>query len=306
MDDSTMEIKISRRILFLGAREAGVLDVIKDLTGTAPAPDTNGSTAGLNHEWNVKTEYYSATVPIWIDEVPDFEAWKEEFLKVEAKEVVDAVGAWIFCFEREQDGDITDNVEAAMKSIQEVLERHAVYGGEVVLLTVAKTKARKAQATSAGAGEEENEDKCIQYGFEFIDYAATGRTEYGEKVGFERLKEALEANEWTAREDDLELDDLGFDGDDDDGLGGFARDEAEMTAELFGMKAALNQDEDENDIDTEDFMSPQRQKDQVDDLDRMMGKLLAIKEQSADLPEQQRKRMAAQAVKDLMKERSST
>lgn len=293
-----MNITHARRILFLGTRQSGALSIVNDLTGTAPSPDINGSTAGLTHEWDVKTAYYSATVPIWIDEVPDFEAWKEEFLKEEAKEVVDAVGAWIYCFERTEAGT-SEEVEKGMRSIQEVVERHEGFGGEVVFLAVAKGNG----VAGAGIGQEESEDKCIKSGFEYIDYSATGTNEFGEKVGFERLKEALETNEWATddRDDELELDDMGFDGDDEDVFRGFARDEVEMTAELFGMKAALNQDDDEK-IDTDDFMPPQRQKDQVDDLDRMMGKLLAIKEQSADLPEQQRKRLAAQAVKELVKE----
>ena len=296
-EQSEMQIAHSRRILFLGTREAGALEVIKDLTGTAPAPDINGSTAGLTHEWDVKTAYYSATVPIWIDEVPDFEAWKEEFLKEEAKEVVDAVGAWIYCFEKGLD----EKVEAAMKSIQEVVERQAGYGGEVGFLAVGKD----IKGANGGASHEEYEDTCMQYGFEYINYSATGQNEFSEKVGFERLKEALEANEWTANhsDEDLDLDDLGFDGDEDDVFGGSARDEAEMTAELFGMKAALNQDEDEDEeVDAEDFLPPQRQRDHVDGLERMMGKLMAVKEQSADLPEGQRKRMAARAVRELMKE----
>ena len=63
------------------------------MTGTAPEPDVDGSTAGLTHVWNAETAYYKAKVPIWIDEVPDFAAWKQDFLKPEAKEVVDAVGS---------------------------------------------------------------------------------------------------------------------------------------------------------------------------------------------------------------------
>jgi hypothetical protein len=42
----------------------------------------------------------------------------------------------------------------------------------------------------------------------------------------------------------------------------------------------------------------------VDDLDKMMSKLMAVKEQSADLPEAQKKRMAAKAVRELMGGRS--
>ncbi|KAK0900115.1 hypothetical protein LTR57_020771 [Friedmanniomyces endolithicus] len=72
-----------------------------------------------------------------------------------------------------------------------------------------------------------------------------------------------------------------------------------MTAELFGMKAALFDDEDFA-AEAEDSSSPGEQAGDVDNLDRMMGKLLAVKEQSADLPEAQKKRMAARAVRDLM------
>ncbi|KAF2162142.1 hypothetical protein M409DRAFT_27525 [Zasmidium cellare ATCC 36951] len=303
-----MDIKHSRRILLLGTREAGALDIVKDLTGTAPSPDINGSTAGLTHEWDVQTQYYTAKVPIWVDEVPDIESWKTEFLKDEAKEVVDAVGAWIFCFETPKDGTISEDVESAMKGIQEVVERHGTFGSEVVFLAVAKPKGKPEKGGKTV--QEEQEDKCMEYGFEYIRYGATGKNEFGEKVGFERLKEALEANEWGAagdEDDELDLDDLDFDIDDDDEMGGFGREEAEMTAELFGMKAALNREDDEDEFDpaAEDFISSsstQQQAEQVEDLNRMMGKLMAVKEQSEGLPEAQRKRMAAKAVRDIMKE----
>lgn len=234
--------------------------------------------------------------------MPDFEAWKDEFLKEEAQEVVEAVGAWIFCFPKQESGWISEGIEQAMKDIQEVVERHS-YGADVVMLAVAKDVEKKKGNTENGTLEqEEQEDKCMEHGFEYIDYAAMGKNQFGEKVGFERLKEALEANEWAGgddEEDELNLQDLDFGSDED--LSGFGREEAEMTAELFGMKAALNGEEDDDD-DAGDFVPQEKQAGQVDDLDRMMEKLLAIKEQSADLPEAQRKRMAAQAVKELMKE----
>lgn len=244
-------------------------------------------------------------MPIWVDEVPDIESWKTEFLKDEAKEVVDAIGAWIFCFEAQKDGNIGAEAENAMKGIQEVVERHGTFGSEVVFLAVAKPKLGK-QAEGEKGSQEEQEDKCMEFGFEYIRYGAEGKNEFGEKVGFERLKEALEANEWAdaeAEDDELNLDDIDFDMDDED-LSGFGREEAEMTAELFGMKAALNREDGEDEFDpaAEDFMTPAQKADQVEDLNRMMGKLMAVKEQSADLPEAQRKRMAAQAVRDIMKE----
>ncbi|EME85667.1 uncharacterized protein MYCFIDRAFT_202221 [Pseudocercospora fijiensis CIRAD86] len=288
-----MDIKHSKRILFLGKREAGALDVVKDLTGTAPQPDIDGCTAGLTHEWNAETAYYKAKVPIWIDEVPDFAAWKLDFLKPEAKEVVDAVGAWIYCFPRQKDGKIGKEVEEAMKSIQEVVEGHN-YGSGVVLLAVAKRHAKEERENMEN--QDAQDDTCTEFGFEYIDYSAEGKNEFGEKLGFERLKEALEANEWADHgEDELEVDELclGI----EDGEDGFGHEEAEMTAELFGMKAALVENEGD---DAEQLITPHEQAGGVEDLNRMLGKLLAVKEQSADLPEEQRKRMAAKAVRELM------
>lgn len=269
-----------------------------DLTGSTPALHENGSTAGLTHEWDVQTTYYTAKVPVWIDEITDAEAWKSEFLKPEAKEVVEAIGAWVYCFRKPEDSSIGGNVEAVLKAIQDVAEEHVGYGADVVMLAVAVPKGT-GTVSSNDAKHADWEDLCLEYGFEYIDYAGRGRNEFWEKTGFERLKEALEANEWAMtaiEEDDLDFEDLDL-GDDDD-VHGFARDEAEMTAELFGMKAALAGSDFEPGA--EEFEPPDRQENQVEDLDRLLGKLLAVKEQSQNLPEAQRKKMAAKAIKELM------
>jgi hypothetical protein len=39
-------------------------------------------------------------VPIWIDEIPDVQAWAIDFSKTEAHEVVTALGAWIYVYRR--------------------------------------------------------------------------------------------------------------------------------------------------------------------------------------------------------------
>ncbi|KAK5122113.1 hypothetical protein LTR85_004359 [Meristemomyces frigidus] len=301
-----MDIKYSRRMLCVGAPQSRVLDVIKDLTGSAPTPQESGSTAGLTHEWDAKTPYYTAKIPIWVDEIPETEAWRTEFLKPEAQEVVEAVGAWLYCFPKPHDEASTGEVEGVLKAVQSIKEEHAGYGADTVMLAVAMPNRQHTETESSSVGQEEWDDVCMQYGFEYIDYSAQGKNDYGEKVGFERLKEALEATAWSATaddDDDLNLNDLDFDV--DDGVGGFGMEEAEMTAELFGMKAALY-GEDEDEPEADDFVPPKEQATQVDDLERMMGKLLAVKEQSADLPEAQRKRMAAQAVRDLMRSETNS
>lgn len=75
-----------------------------DLTGSAPTPFTT-TTAGLLHTWKLETQYYRADLTIWIDEIVDKEAWQTEFMKPEAKEVVSALGAWIYCFRKPLGGE---------------------------------------------------------------------------------------------------------------------------------------------------------------------------------------------------------
>lgn len=255
------------------------------------------------HDWDIKTAYYNAKVPIWIDEIPEIDAWKTEFLKPEAKEVVEAIGAWVYCFKNTSHDALVSELERTLEAIQEISEVHVGDGADTVMLAVAMPS--KTVGSTDRVKQEELEDVCIQYGFEYIDYSAKWTNEFGEKTGLERLREALEANEWTdttfpdGNDDGFSLE---FDADEneEDDLTGLGRDEVEMTAELFGMKAALAGSDFEPDA--EDFVPPDNQDGQVEDLYRLMGKLLAVKEQSADLPEAQRKRMAAKAVRELMKD----
>ncbi|KAL1582057.1 hypothetical protein WHR41_09140 [Cladosporium halotolerans] len=307
-----MEIKHPRRLLIFGPSSSGSLDLTEALTGSSPVPHASGSCAGLTHEWAIQNAYYSATVPVWIDEVVDLDEWKTEFMKEEAGEVVRAVGAWVYVFRLEKDGRVNDEVEKALSALQEVVEAHEGFGAESVMLAVGMSlPGGKGQAGKLGKEQSEAwEDLVMQYGFEFVEFAAEGTNELGEKQGVERVKEALEANEWGGGDAEREegLDTLGLGEDDDPEVGDFGHEEAEMTAELFGLKAALlGQDDEEAEGYGEAMgadLSADNQKRQVEDLDRMMTKLLAIREQSADLPEAQRKRMAAQAVRDLMGEDS--
>ncbi|KAF2767729.1 hypothetical protein EJ03DRAFT_275500 [Teratosphaeria nubilosa] len=269
------EIKQPLRILAIGGPGSRILSIINDLTGSSPALNPEGTTAGLIHTWEAKTTYYTASIPIWIDEIPDIEAWKREFLKPEAKEVVQAVGAWVYCCDADGDGSVSEQVESVMRGIKEIVEEHGGVGGEGARLAVCMP--RKGVELKA----EEWEDVCLDHGFDFVQYGVQGKNEYGEKLGFDRVKEALEANEWAA--DD-------FDEEDDFGVSG--REEAEWTSEFVGVKAALAASGEEVEVD--------RRAEEVEDLDRLMGRLLAVKEMSADVPEAQRRRMAARAVREVM------
>ena len=114
-----------------------------------------------------------------------------------------------------------------------------------------------------------------------------------EKVGLARLKEALEAHDWSLMAADGEDEDLDF------GQGGEDVDVApgaELGDEALGLRepilAAEGQDheQDEGAKDT-----------QVEELESMILKMQAIKDMGADMPEAERKKFAAQAVRDVMR-----
>jgi hypothetical protein len=137
------------------------------------------------------------------------------------------------------------------------------------------------------------------------------RNEFGERMGVARVREALEANDWSGGgmgdgdgeedegddgdgvkdEDDDEFDprslDFGFDKEDFAGLrkaiwAGIAEDDGEGSKEQVEEKEVGDED--------------------VQKLERMMRKLQTVKDASAGLPEEQRKKMAARAVSEVMKE----
>lgn len=104
-----------------------------------------------------------------------------------------------------------------------------------------------------------------------------------EKVGIERLKEALEANEWDGVELDALSDDLGL----DDGFGAEA---AQVEREMMGLKMAVQGDESDEGGD-----------ESVDELETMMLKMQAIKDMGADMPDAERRKFAAKAVAGVTK-----
>jgi hypothetical protein len=154
-----------------------------------------------------------------------------------------------------------------MQAIADVIERACGFSGDQVCLAVAMPQSTTPYLDMPS---EEWEDICTETGFEYVDFEKTGKNEFGEKVGVQRVRESLEACEW----DSAEGLDLGDDEDgDEEGFGGFAAEEAEMNMELFGMKGALHGfgDEDEEQPTAEDEAK------EVEELEVMMRKMIAIK-----------------------------
>ncbi|KAJ5603420.1 hypothetical protein N7537_006376 [Penicillium hordei] len=139
------------------------------------------------------------------------------------------------------------------------------------------------------------------------------RNQYGEREGMPRIKEVLETHDWS-----MVGGDSGFDGDNDpdvdseddlhdqllglDGSRGFGDEVHELEREMFGLRMAIERgggDGDErNDSDHDD------DEDEIDveSMEALMMRMQAIKDMSSELPESERKRFAAKAVQDIMRE----
>lgn len=71
---------------------------LADLTGTQPQP-TSASLAGTTHDLELRTPYYTATIPIWLDLVNGSPSeWARTFLSDEAKEVLEVLGGIVVVF----------------------------------------------------------------------------------------------------------------------------------------------------------------------------------------------------------------
>ena len=96
-------------------------------------------------------------------------------------------------------------------------------------------------------------------------------------MGLERLKEALESNDWEGGDDlgeDITLEDLDEDDEEAEGSIGFGIDANEMEEEMAGMKRAIYagglgmEEEDENEADRDE---------EVEKLQAMMLKMQAVR-----------------------------
>ncbi|KAF2969148.1 hypothetical protein GQX73_g4418 [Xylaria multiplex] len=324
-----MDITNPRRILAVSSADSvqHLTRVLKDLTGTTPE-QTSTSLAGASHNLSLKTTYYTAEVPIWLDLISSPSEWSASFLSPEAKEVLEVLGGVMVVFALPVHSQ-SDEGKSAQDLIRQV--------GKVVKDGLGGWE-WDGVGLCLGVGEIDDvdvwEDCCAESGLEFVQVRSqslSSRNEFGEKTGIPRALEALEANDWANASaddlgsdfDDIEADiewqkqrqnndgddadidpeslDFGFDREDFEGLkraiwnsgkedGEDSMDGGPSAAAAGGSKPTL--DEAEESLDDDD----------VKKMERMMAKLQVVRDTNAGLPEDQRKRAAAKAVAEVMRE----
>ncbi|KAI0188885.1 hypothetical protein EV127DRAFT_470857 [Xylaria flabelliformis] len=325
-----MDIKNPRRILAVSSADSvqHLSRVMKDLTGTTPE-QTSTTLAGASHNLSLKTTYYTAEVPIWLDLISSPSEWSASFLSSEAKEVLEVLGGIIIVFalpvhsQSEEGKSVKELIQHVGKVVKDGL---GGWGWDGVGLCL-------------GVGEIDDvdawEDCCAESGLEFVqvrNQSTPSRNEFGEKTGIPRALEALEANDWeNATTEDLGSDfedidaylearketgkdhegpdldpeelDFGFDREDFEGLKraiwNAGKEEGEESMDGDPKAASESKDKKVGETETEEESLDDED---IQKMERMMAKLTAVRDTNAGLPEDQRKRAAAKAVAEVMRE----
>ncbi|KAG8667950.1 hypothetical protein FPOAC2_13155 [Fusarium poae] len=317
----------SRRILAVSLEnETAVLSkLVKDLTGTAPeSPDPTLGLAGSTHPLSLKTPYYSTTVPIWLDLIGSPSDWSESFLSEEAAEVLAVLGGVMVVFtagpvSSSKDHPAKDLVEHVGKVLKKGLGGWEWDGVGLAI------------GIGGDGHDEEWDEICAEAGLEFVSVGGkgdTGRNEFGEKTGVARVKEALEANDWSELEaplSDSEFGDFetssakgGAEEEDKKDLDpqkmGFGFDKTDFEGLRRAIWEASQEDvEEPKDADTDTAGKGASEapaaggledldEEEIAKIEKMMRKLQAVREAGEGMGEEQRKRMAARAVEEVMRD----
>ncbi|PON26823.1 hypothetical protein TGAM01_v204324 [Trichoderma gamsii] len=320
-----MDISNPRRILAvsLEGSESHLSRVLKDLTGSSPE-SSSASLAGITHDLELKTPYYTASIPIWLDVIASPSEWASSFLSEEAHEVLAVLGGLILVFviPNEKPAALTrdDQPPSLIRHVSSVVQDGlGGWNWDGVRLAI-----------GIGEGDADEWDElCAEAGMEFVQLKSgqMEKNEFGEKTGIPRVREALESNDWehifvgdplsdsdeahsekSDGADDFNPESLefGVDRSDFEGLRmaiwetshretGDSEDadtaNAPKTSDVAGGSAADAKDED-GELGDEDIAK----------VEKMMRKLQAAKEMGEGMSEAQRKRLAARAVEEVMRE----
>jgi len=171
------------------------------------------------------------------------------------------------------------------------------------------------------------EDLCAENGMEFVHIPVSAlkdkkdkegekkRNKFGERVGLERVLEALGSNDWSGgggggglqggEGGDANLEGEGQEGEGSDGEFDFDPENMDFSfdkGDLDELKKAILGGGGGKHDDEEEEEGGELGEEDVEKLERMMRKLQAVRDATAGMPEEQRKRMAKKAVGEVMRE----
>ncbi|OAA53857.1 alpha-/gamma-adaptin-binding protein p34 [Cordyceps fumosorosea ARSEF 2679] len=301
-----MDIKDPKRALAVSLQsdKDHLSRIIHDITGSVPTP-TEGSLAGTTHQLPLKTKYYTTTVPVWLDLIDSPSEWASSFLSPEASEVLGVLGGLLLVFSIPDGTTQTESTRQLIQNVGKVV--HDGLGGwewDGVKLAV---------GVGSALDVDDWDELCAEAGLEFVQVGGGDDSDklqqFGEKAGIPRVKEALEANEWDlGSADEPHPDEEHATAD-----GKQAADGAAALEDLENMDFGLGQ----TDLDVlkralfthqdSEQDGPDKSEQDVNDQDvakveAMMRRLQAAREAGETMGETQRRKMAAKAVEEVMRE----
>ncbi|RCI11409.1 hypothetical protein L249_7702 [Ophiocordyceps polyrhachis-furcata BCC 54312] len=305
-----MEVSNPKRLL---ARYTALLDEYpvlfqlttrQDLTGENDIPPST-SLAGTTHNLRLDTNYYKASIPVWLDLIASSAEWADSFLSDDAAEVLAVLGGLVVVLGLGPDTDVEkEELRTLIRDVGRVVDRLGGWEWDGVRLVVA----------FGHVGDEDEVDGwdelCVQTGFEFVHVDSDSRLpparviEDRERSGIARVKEALEANDWEYMAPSPTLSDPETDDDDDDddededlnlGLG---------KADLDALKQALwsAQEQEEGDSNRSQINDEDPSGEDLTKLEFMMRKLQAVRLAGSDMSDDQRRKVTAEAVAEVMRQ----
>ncbi|TWU70981.1 hypothetical protein ED733_002326 [Metarhizium rileyi] len=305
-----MDVAHPRRILAvsLDTQAEQLSRVIRDLTGSEVGLPRE--LAGTTCELVLRTRYYTAAVPVWLDLVVSPSEWSASFLSDEAGEVLAVLGGLVVVFALPATEEGAGGVRDLLRHVGRVVDEGlGAWEWDGVRLAVGVGDAR-----DAGDAEEWDE-LCAEAGLEFVQVGGghVGLNDFG---GIPRVREALESNDWAQAPSDFgHFEGVPDDGDDEH-LGAenleFGFDPADFEALKKAIWEARPEEEppatagpaatSSGDAACDGSVQDGLDDEDVDRVEKMMRKLQAARDAGEGLPEAQRKRMAARAVEEVMKE----
>jgi hypothetical protein len=274
--------------------------------------------------------------------LPSLSTWRNTMLSEPAREVREAVGGILLALplpislasnvspSTSKQGHSEGYLEIvqAVDEVREMIEEEN-YGREVAAVVLVTATGKGVGEGDLDATTEKLEtvmrEERGMLGWEFVgwngdvgeDGFATSRfgglrNAFGERMGMERVKELLEAVDWSASGDGLGGKDIdvGFLSSDDEdgalGLDGIKRQGQELEREMMGLKLAMRDQglgkEDAEEIDATSQDAGEEEDLKIDQLPSLLERVVAIRDAGADMNKTDRERFARREVERIMKD----
>ncbi|KAI7883952.1 hypothetical protein K492DRAFT_125696, partial [Lichtheimia hyalospora FSU 10163] len=240
---------------------------------------SNGSHSGIRIPWKITTKYYVASVDFWLDEMADDTDRKQviEGYADPDNGVGQVVDAFVYVFHK-------DNVSGGVKDWISFLDK---YEPSIRLCAALPFKQEKKQDF------EDIEEFCLDHQFEYVDMDEK-TVEPLDKAGWDLAVDILQTNLWDGMKEHKSTH-----GEDDEQ----AADEELLRGytELQMLKLENEHDQGEPDMPSQSEINDMQKLlfndlDKEDGLDKAFETMQALREQGKDLPDEERRKLAAKVA----------